>query len=161
MQTNRTARDFFRSNLSLGAAAMVVIASVVTGHAATDVFATLKDAGSIVSGEPIVELTIPRGKYAIFAKINIDQDDVNDFARVTCMLQVSPDLDRNVVTLQSSGMERLDNTTVPFQIVQEFADKFVHKISLTCRFPEGDSSLLSFRFAKIMAIRLEAHLPSR
>jgi hypothetical protein len=137
---------------------------------ASDVFATFKQSGSIVSGTPIVKLSVPAGKYAIFAKINIDQDDKTSFARPVCTLEAANELDRNVIRLQQSGEMRFDNTAIPFQAVEEFRTEWVdpvpfnpplHDIRLSCRFTSGDSSALSFRFAKIMAIRLDGSICNR
>lgn len=134
---------------------------------ASDVFATFKQSGSIVSGTPIVKLSVPYGKYAIFAKINIDQDDKYRFARPVCTLEAGTDLDRNVIRLQQSGETRLDNSAIPFQAVEEFRTEWVdpvpfdpplHDIRLSCRFTTDDSRALSFRFAKIMAIKLDSSI---
>jgi hypothetical protein len=135
--------------------------------AATAVFATFKQSGSITSGASIVKLSVPDGKYAIFAKINIDQDDADDAVRLTCALEAAKDdVDRTVIGLQGSGEQNLDNAAIPFQLVQEFRletdpippDPPLHDINLSCKVADGESSLLSFRFAKIMAIKLDGVL---
>jgi hypothetical protein len=141
--------------------ALILAGPVQPGHAATDVFATFQEAGTVTSGSPIVRLSLSGGgKYAIFAKINLDQDDSNDAARITCEL-IADDVDRNVIKLQYSGEKRVDNAVIPFQVVQEFSDRFVTTLSITCKFPEGDSSLLSFRSAKIMAIKVDGRVCER
>ena len=121
---------------------------------------------TITPGTPVVKLSVPFGKYAIFAKINIDQDDTTHRATVACTLNASNDLDRNVIALDRSGEKFLDNVAMPFQAVEEvptFAapvppDIPLWDIHLSCRITEGESSLLSFRFAKIMAIKLDGTL---
>jgi hypothetical protein len=136
----------------------------ICSDTASDVFATFRESGSITAGVPIVKLSVPRGRYAIFAKINLDQDDTQNHARVLCALRAGTDSDRNVIALQQSGENRLDNAAVPFQAVEEFQTPLVnpsqpvvshHDIDLTCRITDGESSKLSFRFAKIMAIRVD------
>jgi len=131
----------------------------------TAVSATFKQSGSIPSSAPIVTLSVPDGKYAIFAKINVDQDDADDPVRLTCTLQAAKDaVDRSVIGLQWSGPKQLDNAAIPFQLVREFRsatsrrDPPLHDITLSCRITAGKSSLLSFRFAKVMAIRLDGIL---
>lgn len=141
-------------------AALIVAGPIQSARAATDVFATFKEAGTVTSGSPIVRLSVPGGKYAIFAKINLDQDDSNDPARITCEL-LADDFDRNLIKLQWSGVKEVDNAVVPFQVVQEFGENFVTTLTITCKFPAGDSSLLSFRYAKIMAIRVDGRLCER
>jgi hypothetical protein len=64
----------------------------------------------------------------------------------------------SIATVQSSGLKRLDNAVIPFQIVQEFSERFMTDLTIACSFPNGDSSLLSFRSAKIMALRIEGEL---
>jgi hypothetical protein len=131
---------------------------------ASAVFATFKESGPINPGTPIVKMSIPSGKYAIFAKINIDQDDKSDLVTVACSLLAGPVLDRNVIVLQRSSEKHLDNLAMPFQAVHEFRlqdpvpPEGLHDISLACRIPAGKSTALSFRFAKIMAIRLDGML---
>jgi hypothetical protein len=134
-------------------------------EAGTAVSAAFKQSGSITSSAPIVQLSVPDGKYAIFAKINIDQDDADDPVRLTCTLQAAKDaVDRNVVGLQWSGPKQLDNAAIPFQLVREFRsairrdDPQLHDITLSCSITAGKSSLLSFRFAKVMAVKLDGVL---
>jgi hypothetical protein len=92
MPTDDRATHIFRSPIIV---VTVILAGVgPPSHADTDVFATSRRAGKVKSGTPIVTLSVAGGKYAIFAKINLDQDDSNDFARVTCEL-LADDLDRN------------------------------------------------------------------
>ena len=64
-------------------------------QAVTDVFATFLDAGSVGSGSPIVTLNVPSGKYAIFAKLGLDQDDSTKVVTVVCKLQAGLDFDQD------------------------------------------------------------------
>ena len=159
MPTDDQARRVVRSSTVVAALVVTMILAGVAepSHADTDVFETSRRAGTVKSGRPIVKLSVAGGKYAIFAKINLDQDDSNDPARITCEL-LADDLDRNLVKLQSSGVNRVDNAVIPFQVVQEFSDRFVTELTITCSFPRDDSSLLSFRSAKIMALRVDGKL---
>ena len=160
MLTDYGERHSCRSMLVVGliAAAMILTAPISSSHAASSVFATVKESGSITSGSPIVKLTVPAGKYAIFAKINLDQDDDDQIARLVCRLRTTVKLDRNVVPLQDSSIKRLDNAAVSFQIVQEFGQDSFRDITLSCGIQSGGSNQLSFRYAKIMAIRLDGIL---
>lgn len=159
MPTDERATRLFRSPIVVAAmmATMILAGVAESSHADTDIFATSRRAGKVTSGRPIVTLSVAGGKYAIFAKINLDQDDSNDSVGVTCEL-LADDRDRNRVTLQSSGIKRLDNAVIPFQVVQEFSERFMTDLTITCSFPKGQSSLLSFRSAKIMALRIEGTL---
>ena len=66
---------------------------------------------------------------------------------------------------RGSGVKQLDNASIPVQLVQEFRsgtrrptrDPPLHDITLSCRVTAGKSSLLSFRSAKITAIRLDGN----
>ncbi len=169
--TNGT-RLLFRAPVVVGpiVAAVVLIADVRPGYAASAVYATFENAGAIVSGKWILTLSIPEGKYAIFAKINIDQDDTKHPVSVVCTLEAGADRDLNVSRLQWSkekSLNRLDNAVLAFQAVQEFRTEWVdpvppdpplHDVTLSCRMTDGKSSLLSFRFAKLMAIKLDGVL---
>ena len=159
MPTEDRATRIFRSPIVVAAIVVTVSLAGVTepSHADTDIFGTSRRAGKVTSGRPIVTLTVAGGKYAIFAKINLDQDDSSSPAGITCDL-LADDLDRSRVTLQSSGIRRLDNAVIPFQVVQEFSERFMTDLTITCSFPKGDSSLLSFRSARIMALRIEGAL---
>lgn len=150
-------RGVFRARMVVGplAAAMILIGSVAASQAASDVFNVFKQSGAITSGTPIVTMRVPGGRYAIFAKLNIDQDDTVHHVTVTCVLTAGEDHDLNVIRLQSSGAFSVDNATMPLQLVQEFDPGSVNDIVLSCDFSELDSTLLSFRFAKVTAIRVD------
>jgi hypothetical protein len=156
---NDAARYFFRSPIAVGAiaAAMILTGSVQPSHAAIDAFAAFKDSGSIVSEKPIVTLRVPGGLYAIFGKINIDQDDTAKWVTVVCTLQAGDDVDRDVSRLQHSGGAALsvDNAAIRLQLVHVLPSDALTNIELSCKFDASESSLLSFRFAKITAIRLD------
>ena len=160
-------RSGFGLMMALGplAAAMIVPASVKTSHAADDVFATFRAAGTIEWGKRIVELDVPSGKYAILGKINIDQDNDAAYVTVVCTLsQGGIPVDVNVITLQPSSVMFLDNGTIPFQAVRELHGNYT--LSLECKFDSlpgqvifaGGNAKLSFRFARITAIRVDGIL---
>jgi hypothetical protein len=159
MPNNDVARNVFRSPIALGviAAAMILTGSVRPSHAATDVFAAFKDSGSITSGKPIVTLRVPGGLYAIFGKLNIDQDDTVKWVTVVCALQAGTDVDQEVSRLQHSGGASLavDSAAVRLQLVHVLPSDERTNIELSCKFNASESSLVSFRFAKITAIRLD------
>src|SRR5262245_48518601 len=159
MPNDDAARNAFRSPIAVGAiaAAMILTGSVQPSHAATDVFAAFKNSGSIASGKPIVTLRVPGGLYAIFGKINIDQDDTAKWVTVVCTLQAGTDLDQDVSRLQPSGGASLavDNAAVRLQLVHVLPSDERTNIELSCKFNASESSLVSFRFAKITAIRLD------
>ena len=143
------------------AAAIIFIAAVRPGHATSDVFAVVEKSGSIVPGKPVLTLWVPGGQYAIFAKINLDQDghaQGNHLARIVCTLKAGAVDDLNIITLQGNSEKALDNAAVAFQGVHDFELGSVSDITLSCRFPPGDSAKLSFRFAKLMAIRVDGSL---
>jgi hypothetical protein len=156
MSNTHGTRRFFGRTMAIGpiAAAIVFAAQPSTGYAADDVFATIKESGSITTGSPIVELVVPPGKYAFLAKINLDQD-TKTFVTVVCGLMV-PDvvLDRNVIRLQPSNVKYVDNLTMPFQGVLEVQEN--QHVFLFCTSPPGN--VLSFRFARITAIRVDGIL---
>ena len=150
-----------RSKIAVGsiAAAMMLTAPVRPSHAATDVFAVFKKSGPIVVGVPIVELAVPAGKYAILAKINVDNDGTSFFETVKCELKAGADRDINVIRLQPSKVEWLDNAVIPFQIAEELHLRSA--ISLTCSLTKDDpiqNYKLAFRSAKITAVRLQGTL---
>jgi hypothetical protein len=153
-------RSVFRPPIAVApiAAAMILIAVARLCHATSDVFAVVEKSGAIVPGKAVLTLWVPGGKYAIFAKINLDQDDTSSGARLVCTLKAGAVEDLNIVRLQASSEKALDNTAVAFQGVHEFGLGSVSDITVTCRFPPDDSSTLSFRFAKLMAIRLDGTL---
>ena len=155
-------RPLFRPAIAVVpiAVAFVLIVGVRSGHATSDVFAVMEKSGTIVAGKAVLTLWVPGGKYAIFAKINLDQDDAGESTvmRIDCALKAGAVEDLNVITLQASSEKALDNTAVAFQGVHEFELGSVSDITLFCRFSPGDSSKLSFRFAKLMAIRLDGTL---
>jgi hypothetical protein len=130
-------------------------------QAVTDVFATFLDAGSVGSGSPIVTLNVPSGKYAIFAKLGLDQDDSTKVVTVVCKLQAGLDFDQDHIRLAPSGAQNLDNAAIPFQVVHSFRPGTNNPITLSCTFKASQSVLLSFRFAKITAIRIDGILCNR
>jgi hypothetical protein len=81
-------RSIFGLTMAMGplAAAMIVATAVTTSHAANDVFAASRAAGTLESRKPIVELDLPSGKYVILGKINIDQDNDAAYVTVVCTL---------------------------------------------------------------------------
>ena len=154
MLNNVATRHFFASAL---AAVAIVLTSIHPSDAANDVFSTLRDSGSIVSGEPVVTLRVPGGLYAIFGKINIDQDDTTEWVTVVCRLRAALDNDRDVIRLQRSGPFAVDNATIRLQLVSVLFVDDTNAIELSCTFESSESSLLSFRSAKISAIRLDGN----
>jgi hypothetical protein len=154
MLIDRATRGVFRSRTAAAVAAtMILTGSARHGHAATHVYAAFKVSGSIQSESPIVELKVPGGIYAIFAKVNIDQDDTTSWVTVTCTLQAGLEVDRNVSRLQRSSS--VDNETIPLQLVVALPAYEVNDIELSCKFDAVESSKLSFRFAKITAIDID------
>ena len=150
-------RRVFSARMAVGplAAAIILVGSVAAGQADSDVFNVFKRSGAITPGSPIVTMRVPGGRYAIFAKLNIDQDDTVHHVTVTCLLTAGEDHDLNVIRLQSSGVFSVDNATMPLQLVQEFEPDSVNDIVLSCEFSTLSSALLSFRFAKVTAIRVD------
>jgi hypothetical protein len=162
MWINDATRDFLGWAIAAAAiAGAIVLTSIQPGHAANDIYATFKDSGSIVSGEPIVTLRVPGGLYAIFGKINIDQDDTTEWVTVVCTLRAALDIDRDVSRLQRSGAAEIDNATIRLQLVTVLDFDDTNAIELSCKFETAESSLLSFRFAKITAIRLDGNRCSK
>ena len=155
-------RDFFGSAIAAAAImGAIVLMSIQPGYAANDIYATVKDAGSIVSGEPIVSLRVPGGLYAIFGKINIDQD-TKEWVTVVCTLRAALDIDRDVSRLQPSGYgSSVDNATIRLQLVTVLDFDDTNAIELSCKFEASESSLLSFRSARITAIRLDGNRCSK
>src|SRR5262245_16014918 len=81
MLTGSGTRHSFSSIVAVRwiAAAIVLTIPIQPSYAATDVFTASRTSGKIDSGTLVVDLLVPEGKYAIFAKINLDQDDTNSF----------------------------------------------------------------------------------
>src|SRR4030095_14980270 len=163
MLTNLGRRYFIRLTIALGKIAVaMILAGTQSSYAAGDVFASFKDAGEIHSGITIISLDLPSGKYAVFGKINIDQDDANlqpQLVTVTCSLRPGSVLDRNVIRLHPSaidGSKASDNGSMPFQAAVELHNDT--QISMMCTFPAAHSRKLSFRFAKITAIRVDGSI---
>ena len=141
-------------SVAVASVAALSCVGIQCARAESDIFATLRDAGTIISGSPILDLTVPPGKYAIFAKINLDQDDPKSTVTVDCSLQIAGVVrDRNVIRLQRSADKYLDNAAIPFQLAVDCA--FDCQISLTCKFIKSESNKVSFRFAKMTAIRID------
>jgi hypothetical protein len=123
-----------------------------------DLYATFKEgSGPIVSDKNIVNLRVPAGLYAMFAKVNTDQDDTTSWATVVCTLQADLDLDRNVSRLQPSASYAIDNDTVPLHLLQILPAGSLGGITLSCKFDPAESSLLSYRYPKITAIRIKGN----
>jgi hypothetical protein len=155
MLINDATRDAFRSPIAVWAiaAAMLLTASIQPGHAASDVFAAaFKESGSIASGKPIVSLSVPGGLYAIFGKINLDYDFPHNSATVVCSLLAGGDVDRDVSRLEPSG--QFDNAAIRLQLVTELPVDVRTEIELSC-VKDFETTPVSFRFAKISAIRLD------
>jgi hypothetical protein len=158
MSTTAAVRSFFGRPLAVAPiAAAIIVTSIQPSDAANDVFATFRDSGSMVSDENIVTLRVPGGLYAIFGKINIDQDDTTGFVTVTCTLQAAFDVDRDVSRLQRSSTFTVDNSTIRLQLVPLLSFDDTNPITLSCKFDSSESSNVSFRFARITAIRLEGN----
>jgi hypothetical protein len=107
MLINRGRRYFITLVTAVGAIAAAMMFTG-TSHAAGDVFASFKDSGEIHSGIIIVRLDLPPGKYAVFGKINIDNDDGKLYPQlltVTCTLRPGSVVDRNVIRLHPSATE--------------------------------------------------------
>jgi hypothetical protein len=142
--------------MAVGLACLAFFWPIQPSYAASDAFATFKDAGSIGSGSPIITLSVPIGRYAIFSKINLDQDTANKVVTVNCTLKAGADFDRDVIRLAGSGAGNLDNGAIPLQIVHVFPrGSLSTTIVLSCTFTAAQSGLMSFRFAKITAIRID------
>ena len=100
-------RGVLQSTIVTGSAVAVVLLAAlrVTSYAADDVFAVFRESGTVVPGVPVVTLKAKGGNFAIFAKINLDQDDVayNHYVTVECRLEAGGDVDLDVIRLQPSG----------------------------------------------------------
>jgi hypothetical protein len=155
MSTNDAAKLLFKSVAVLTLGCLAFFAPIQPSRAETDVFSTFADAGSIGSGSPIITLNVPGGRYAIFAKLGLEQDDTTSLVTVTCTLRAGGDFDRDLIRLAPSGLNRLDLAVIPFQVVHAFRPGTNNNIILSCTFTAAQSSLMSFRFAKITAIRVD------
>jgi hypothetical protein len=145
----------FKFNGLLLATALAIAGSVLPSYAVTDVFSTFRDNGNIATGSPIVTLNVPGGRYVIFAKIGLDQDDSTSLVTVTCNLTAGVDFDQDHIRLAASSSARLDNAAIPFQVVHSFRAGSNNNIILSCNFSTAQSSNLALRFAKITAIRVD------
>ena len=141
---------------TIGLMGLIAAATVQLSHAESSVFASNDSGGTITSGVPIATLTVPAGKYAVFAKINIDHDDtVTKWMTITCTLRADTSIDQDVVRLHGSDDQAaVDKITLPLQLVHTFAKDMGNNITLFCEFASW-VSLVSFTFAKITAIRLD------
>jgi hypothetical protein len=176
MSTKRKERFFGRTALLSIAAAAFLGATVPPSHAQSDVFSAFNASGPLVSGAHIIELVVPPGRYAILAKINVDNDrtcpDLPDpaafcssyFVTVACTLLAGTVPDRNVVRLQPSAtvgddpVHQFDNAAIHLQLAREFPSNNTIVLRCTFEFPDGGTGPVSFRFARITAIRVDGTL---
>ena len=72
----------------------------------TETFSVFKDqAIKVNSATPVATLLVPDGQWAIFAKLNLDNDSP-EVHTVNCKLSAGVDFDQNVARLGPSGVEQ-------------------------------------------------------
>ncbi len=120
--------------------------------ATSDVFGTFANSGTVVSGTPFITLFVPKGKYAIFGKVGLDQDTGVGTSTVNCTLQAGVNSDLDIVRV--TGTATFNYTVIPLEVTNEFLSTVTssNKITISCT---HSSPKLSFVQAKILAVRVD------
>jgi hypothetical protein len=86
----------------------------------TQTFSVHRDqATKIVSGSTLATLLVPDGQWAIFAKMNLD-NDTSQVHTVDCKLSAGVDFDQNVARLGPTGLNNTDMAALAFNVVHTF-----------------------------------------
>ena len=86
----------------------------------TETFSVFKDqAIKVNSATPVATLLVPDGQWAIFAKLNLDNDSP-EVHTVNCKLSAGVDFDQNVARLGPSGLNNTDMAALAFNVVHTF-----------------------------------------
>ncbi|MPZ36663.1 MAG: hypothetical protein GEU95_01150 [Rhizobiales bacterium] len=163
MITSKATARYIRSAGAISLACLLALLSPMrSSHAASDVFSLTKRAGHVNSLTPL-SLHVPPGRYAVFAKVGLDQDETQTTSPVTVNCELSwarAVLDFDQVRLAPSGVDQLDNAVLPLQGVIE-ERRLPVEITLKCgNDPDtpGAGGKLSWRYVKITAIRVDGLL---
>jgi hypothetical protein len=107
---------------------------------------------SVCTNDPVAELALPAGKYAITATINAVNDDLNNANSIDCKLSAGADFDLTGVDLShapSVGEELVnDFGRLTLQVVHEFTEP--GDASVSC----GSFFAGRWSFLKITATRV-------
>jgi hypothetical protein len=122
----------------------------------TDTFSVFKDqAFKINSGTPVATLLVPDGPWAIFAKMNLDNDSP-EVHTVDCKLSAGVDFDQNVARLGPSGLNNTDMAALAFTVVHTFpgaSEQPKNAITLLCVLDKAAANVAAGRI-KITAMRV-------
>jgi hypothetical protein len=124
--------------------------------AGTEVVSGFADGpGNVPSGEtpqPVRQLPLPKGKYAISATFDVSEGLNLGLAFVQCELRAGPDFDRTEIDF-AGVLNAADGTDrVALSVVHEFVDP--GSAVLSCRGPT-DPGPARWHFLKITAIRVQ------
>jgi hypothetical protein len=122
----------------------------------TETFSVFRDqATKIISGTTLATLLVPDGQWAIFAKMNLD-NDAPEAHTVDCKLSAGVDFDQNVVRLRPSGVTNTDMAALAFNVVHTFpgtSEQAKNAITLVGVLDKGGANVAAGRI-KITAIRV-------
>jgi hypothetical protein len=163
MKTHRHAKC-----LAIGLLGLVIFPE--SGYALTDVFAVHHNTGFISPGQPFATLIVDGGKYAVIAKINLNNDSgsaAGDVRTITCSLkaqvtgQPTPNiLDETQIRVQVTGSDKLDLAAIHLLSPATFTQPKDNKLTLSCTFTGtgGSGISLAGAGARILAIRIDGQL---
>ena len=122
----------------------------------TETFSVFKDqAIKVNSATPVATLLVPDGQWAIFAKLNLDNDSP-EVHTVNCKLSAGVDFDQNVARLGPSGLNNTDMAALAFNVVHTFpgtSSEAKNAITLLCSLDKTTANVAAGRI-KITAIRV-------
>ncbi len=109
------------------------------------------------NGSPLLTLAVPDGAWAIFAKMNVDNDDTASTHTLDCILKANGKvIDENLIRVAPSGVQRLDNFEVTLMAAVNFPGGGPAANNVTLECSKEASGLVTVRLLKIMAIRVDS-----
>jgi hypothetical protein len=122
----------------------------------TETFSVFNDqATKIISGTTLATLLVPDGRWAIFGKMNLD-NDAPEVHTVDCKLSAGVDFDQNDARLGPSGLNNTDMAALAFNVVHTFpgtSEQAKNAITLLCVLDKAGANVAAGRI-KITAIRV-------
>jgi len=128
----------------------------------TAAYSTHHDASINMTGSAqnftIGQLFVPGGRYVIFGKVVLDNQQSNAIVHVGCKLEAGADFDESAIRLRQSSTNQVPNSdmgVIAFNVVHHFTGGTSNLIKLSC-VVEQFGAKVEARDIKITAIRVGA-----
>jgi hypothetical protein len=146
--------------------AMVVFNSMTFSHSTSAVqdetaaFSTFHDGNINMTGSAqtftVGQLFLPGGRYVIFAKMVLDNQNAGAIVHVGCKLEAGADFDESAIRLRQSSTNFVPNSdmgVLAFNVVHNFTGGTNNLIKLSCQVEQFGATVQA-RDIKITAIRV-------